>query len=144
MALLQSLKAPSLISKKLQQQVGNDNDNVMINPNAILSRRTTGTDDVAMDEGFDAAKPAFGAASAAELNTVTKGHRRIPIPHHSNVTSQAKLDGNLFTIGRAYEVASPDECQIKNSRTPNIRINTRYWGITKGAILFEHLRLDLK
>ncbi|ORZ08414.1 hypothetical protein BCR42DRAFT_425097 [Absidia repens] len=82
MALLQSLKAPSLISKTLQQKIGNDDDDVMIDPIAIPTQRTIATDDVAMVEGSDTAKPAFGAASAAELQSVTKGHRRIPIPHH--------------------------------------------------------------
>ncbi|SAM03152.1 hypothetical protein [Absidia glauca] len=84
MSSVQSLKAPSLVSKKTQKQIQTDDDDVMIDPNALPSQRSEAMDaEEEQQEGSEAAaKPAFGAASAAELNTVTKGHRRIPIPHH--------------------------------------------------------------
>lgn len=70
MSSVQSLKAPSLVSKKTQKQLQTDDDDVMIDPNALPSQRTEAMDaEEEQQEGSEAAaKPAFGAASAAELN----------------------------------------------------------------------------
>lgn len=65
MASLQSLKAPTLMSKKTQKAVQADEDDVIIDATALPSRSTE--DDVTMDEGSSSDKPNFAPASAAEL-----------------------------------------------------------------------------
>ncbi|KAI8069432.1 hypothetical protein BC940DRAFT_297730 [Gongronella butleri] len=83
MASLASFKAPSVVSKKVQKQQQKDDDDIMIDPESLPTHTAAAQDnDVAMDEDTDASKPNFAPASAAELKTVTKGYRRIPIPHH--------------------------------------------------------------
>ncbi|CAO3624652.1 unnamed protein product [Mucor hiemalis] len=64
MASLQSLKAPTLMSKKTQKAVQADEDDVIIDATALPSRSTEGN--VTMDEG-SSDKPNFAPASAAEL-----------------------------------------------------------------------------
>ncbi|KAI8973842.1 hypothetical protein BDB01DRAFT_807749 [Pilobolus umbonatus] len=73
MASLQSLKAPSLISRKTKQE---DEDDVVIDTTALPSRSE---EDVNMEE--DTAKPTF-APAAMENKKVTRGSRKIPIPSH--------------------------------------------------------------
>ncbi|KAG2192892.1 uncharacterized protein EV154DRAFT_436772 [Mucor mucedo] len=79
MASLQSLKAPTLMSKKTQKTVQADEDDVIIDATALPSRPVE--DDVTMEEG-SSDKPNFAPASAAELKKVVKGSRKIPIPPH--------------------------------------------------------------
>ncbi|KAI9471899.1 MAG: hypothetical protein EXX96DRAFT_582154 [Benjaminiella poitrasii] len=81
MASLQSLKAPALLSKKTQKEIQEDDDEIIIDANALPTRPAQ--DDVAMEEDSTSAdKPNFAPASKAELKTVTKGFRKIPIPLH--------------------------------------------------------------
>ncbi|KAI8099707.1 uncharacterized protein BX664DRAFT_321915 [Halteromyces radiatus] len=123
MASLQSLKAPSLVSKKTQKEIQKNDDDVMIDPNALPSQRTTTQEDVTMEEGSEA-KPSFAAASAAELNTVTKGHRRIPIPHHrmsplkrhwmeiySPLVEHMKLQVRMNVKSRTVEIRTSDSTE---------------------------------
>lgn len=63
MASLQSLKAPTLMSKKTQKTVQADEDDVIIDATALPSRPV---EDVTMEEG-SSDKPNFAPASAAEL-----------------------------------------------------------------------------
>ncbi|KAI9304736.1 hypothetical protein BJ944DRAFT_240290 [Cunninghamella echinulata] len=82
MSSIQSLKAPSLVSKKTQKEIQKDDDDVMIDPSALPSQiasttTTTSSNDTEMDED----KPNFAPASDAN-NKVTTGQRRIPIPSH--------------------------------------------------------------
>ncbi|KAI8054858.1 hypothetical protein BDF21DRAFT_497982 [Thamnidium elegans] len=79
MASLQSLKAPTLMSKKTQKTVQADEDDVIIDATALPSRSAEA--DVTMEEG-SSDKPNFAPASAAELKKVVKGSRKIPIPPH--------------------------------------------------------------
>lgn len=65
MASLQSLKAPSLMSKKTQKTVQANEDDVIIDATALPSRPME--DDVTMGEGSSTDKPNFAPASAAEL-----------------------------------------------------------------------------
>jgi hypothetical protein len=66
MASLQSLKAPTLMSKKTQKQVRADEDDVIIDATALPSRAVEEAD-VTMEEGSTTDKPNFAPASAAEL-----------------------------------------------------------------------------
>jgi RNA-binding protein PNO1 len=67
MASLQSLKAPTLMSKKTQKKVQADEDDVIIDATALPSR-TVQEDDVTMEEGSTSTdKPNFAPASSAEL-----------------------------------------------------------------------------
>ncbi|KAI8640710.1 hypothetical protein BD408DRAFT_419320 [Parasitella parasitica] len=80
MASLQSLKAPTLMSKKTQKSIqADEDDDVIIDANALPSRLVD--QDIAMEEDV-ADKPNFAPASAAELKKVVKGSRKIPIPPH--------------------------------------------------------------
>ncbi|KAI9361461.1 hypothetical protein BD770DRAFT_361052 [Pilaira anomala] len=79
MTSLQSLKAPTLMSKKTQKEVQADEDDVIIDATALPSRPVEA--DVTMEEG-SSDKPNFAPASAAELKKVVKGSRKIPIPPH--------------------------------------------------------------
>lgn len=66
MASLESLKAPTLMSKKTQKAVqAEEEDDVIIDANALPTR--TVEDDVAMEEDTSD-KPNFAPASAAELS----------------------------------------------------------------------------
>ncbi|KAI7907114.1 uncharacterized protein BX663DRAFT_494873 [Cokeromyces recurvatus] len=81
MASLQSLKAPTLVSKKTQKEIQGEDDDIIIDANALPSRQSQ--DDVAMEESSSSMnKPNFAPASKAELKSVTKGFRKIPIPPH--------------------------------------------------------------
>ncbi|KAI8971456.1 hypothetical protein BDF20DRAFT_907237 [Mycotypha africana] len=85
MASLQSLKAPTGLSKKTQKEIQADEDeDVVIDANALPSQpqQQPSEDDVMMDEGSSTDKPNFAPASASELKKVTKGARKIPIPPH--------------------------------------------------------------
>jgi hypothetical protein len=138
MSSVQSLKAPSLVSKKTQKQIQTDDDDVMIDPNALPSQRSEAMDaEEEHQEGSEAAaKPAFGAASAAELNVrkvslykvldiygqslYIDGDKRPSKNPHSpspHVTSQTQLDGNLLAPCGTHEVTSTNECQISNGGT---------------------------
>lgn len=74
MASLQSLKAPTLMSKKTQKTVQADEDDVIIDATALPSRPVE--DDVTMEEG-SSDKPNFAPASATELKVFeNKGSMR--------------------------------------------------------------------
>ncbi|KAF7725013.1 pre-rRNA-processing protein pno1 [Apophysomyces ossiformis] len=86
MASIESFKAPSLVSKKTrksEQKAAVDEDDVIIDANALPTTRMQ-EDDVPMDEGEGSSiqKPQFAAAKASELNSVTKGYRKVPVPPH--------------------------------------------------------------
>jgi RNA-binding protein PNO1 len=66
MASLQSLKAPTLMSKKTQKNIQADEDDVIIDATALPSRPAA-EDDVTMEEGSSTDKPNFAPASKAEL-----------------------------------------------------------------------------
>lgn len=67
MSSIQSLKAPSLVSKKTQKEIQKDDDDVMIDPSALPTRvitttTTSNNNDTEMDED----KPNFAPATASE------------------------------------------------------------------------------
>jgi RNA-binding protein PNO1 len=76
MASLQSLKAPTLLSKKTQKEIQKDEDDVLIDATAVPASSS----DAIMEEVDN--KPSFAPASDAENKKVTKGQRKIPIPPH--------------------------------------------------------------
>lgn len=79
MASLQSLKAPTLMSKKTQKTVqAEEDEDVIIDANALPSR--VAEDDVAMDES-GSEKPNFAPASASELSVRTMNYQ-----HEGHVT----------------------------------------------------------
>ncbi|KAL0075173.1 hypothetical protein J3Q64DRAFT_1839255 [Phycomyces blakesleeanus] len=85
MASLQSFKAPSLVSKstqKAEQKLATNGEDVVIDASTLSTRNTT---DVNEDEDMEVestiAKPTF-APTQQNKSGVTKGQRRIPIPHH--------------------------------------------------------------
>ncbi|KAI9018145.1 hypothetical protein CLU79DRAFT_761928 [Phycomyces nitens] len=85
MASLQSFKAPSLVSKSTQkeeQKLATKGDDVIIDASTLSTRNTTeAAEDDDMEVEPTIAKPSFDPTEQNE-NGVTKGQRRIPIPHH--------------------------------------------------------------
>lgn len=70
MASLQSLKAPTLMSKKTQKKVQADEDDVIIDATALPSRPVEGDDITMEEESTSTDKPNFAPASAAELKVI--------------------------------------------------------------------------
>ncbi|CAO3600152.1 unnamed protein product [Absidia cylindrospora] len=122
MASLQSLKAPSLVSKKTQKELQTDDDDVMIHPNALPSQRTanaTANDDVTMDDGLK--RPSL---------LLLLQNPYSPSPY---VTPQEKLDGNLFASRRTYEITSANECQIRTVELRTSESTQDTGALQKGA-----------